>query len=93
MQPHNAKTGRIHSGVSLRCANLSKVAKLIAVEALQVLFLEEDIDTLLDVAYLRGKTMLDLLDSLGHKLSMLHGLARLHDTNNGRLKKALVMNC
>jgi hypothetical protein len=33
-----------------RCANLSKVAELVAIEALEVLLLEEDVDALLDVA-------------------------------------------
>jgi hypothetical protein len=84
--PRNAKTGRMHRGVGV----LSKVAELVAIEALEVLLLKEDVDALLDIADLGREAGLDLLNGLGDKLGVLHGLARLHDADDSRLKGLLV---
>jgi hypothetical protein len=71
---------------------LSKVSELVAVQALEVFLLEENVNAFLDVADLRREAGLDLLDRLGHKLGVLHSLARLHDTNDGRLEIMLALH-
>lgn len=79
----------MHSNVSDR-NDLSKVTELVTVKTLKVFLLEKDVDALLDVTDLRGEARLDLLNGLGHQLSVFHGLAGLHDTNNGGLRIKLV---
>ena len=71
--------------MSLFVTRLSQVTKLVTFQALEVLLLQEDVDTFLDVRDLGHKAVLDLRDDFGHQLCVLHRLARLHDADNGRL--------
>lgn len=65
--------------------SLCQIAKLVTLKALEILLLKKNVDALLDVTDLGGETGLDLLDSLGHELRVLHCLSRLHDSNDSRL--------
>jgi hypothetical protein len=84
----------MHSGVSFlfMIRSLRQVAKLVAVQTLQVLLFEEDVDTLLDITDFGREAGLDLRDGLRHKHGMLHRLAGLHDADNGRLRNGLALN-
>jgi len=75
--------------------SLGKVAQLIIVLSLQVLFLDEHFDALLDVANFWSKSILDEVDSFQNEILVLQFLSALHDTNNSRLNKqlAVVLNC
>jgi hypothetical protein len=64
---------------------LSKVAQLIVLETLQVLLLQENVDTFLDVGDLGYESRPDLVDGLADQERVLHLLASLHDTDNSRL--------
>ena len=64
---------------------LGKVTKLITIDALKVLFLDQLINRFLDVGYLGGKAGFDLIDGLLYELDVLHFLSRFHDTHNSRL--------
>ena len=67
--------------------HLSKIAKLIILEALKILLLEQNVDALLDIRHLWAEAGFDLGDGLADELVVLHLLARLHDADDGGLNK------
>jgi hypothetical protein len=71
---------------------LSQVTELVTFQTLEVLLLQEDVDTLLDVWNLGHESILDLRDNFGDQLCVLHRLARLHNTDNSGLL-ALLAYC
>lgn len=64
---------------------LGEVAEFVVVQTLQILLLQQDVDTLLDVRDLRNEAGTDLADGFADKLSVLHLLPGLHDADNSRL--------
>jgi hypothetical protein len=66
---------------------LSEVSELVVVEALEVLFLEEDLDALLDVGDLGDEARFDLVDGVADEEAVLHLLASLHDADDGGLEE------
>lgn len=66
---------------------LRDVRYFIAIQTLDIFFLHQAFDILLNVGDFWWESSADLLDDFLYKLDMLHALAGLHDTHNGRLKK------
>lgn len=64
---------------------LRQITELIVLQALEVLLVEQNLDTLLDIGNLGHKTGPDLVNGFGNELLVLHLLAGLHDADNGRL--------
>lgn len=66
---------------------LRDVRYFIAIQTLDVFFLHQAFDILLNVRDFGWEPSADLLDDFLYKLDMLHALAGLHDTHNSRLEK------
>ena len=86
--PRGLHTGQssVTVGVVLKSSQLGKVSNLVIVEAFQVFLFQQDLDALLDVGNLGCEPGTNLVDAFAHKVRVLHLLAGLHDSYNGRLE-------
>lgn len=72
----------------VRVARLSNVGDLVAIQSLDVVFLHQGLDVLLDIGDLGRESGFNLLDHLLDQLDVLHFLSGFHDADDGGLKMA-----
>lgn len=63
----------------------SQITQFLPFETLEVFFVDELIDRLLDVGDLGREARFDLRNRFLHELDVLHFLAGFHDADDGRL--------
>ena len=85
IRSHNASDCRLPI-VPYEVARSSQVRVLIGLDTLEILFLNQLIDRLLDIRDFRREARFDLVDGFLHELHVLHLLAGLHDADDGRLR-------
>ena len=72
-------------GRSTKTRRLCDVRQLVVLQALDVIFLHEGIDILLDIGNLGWEAMFDLGDDFFDEVDVLELLAALHDADNDGL--------
>ena len=73
--------------VNLPCRmTLRNVGKFVVIKTLDVVFLHQRIDVLLDISNLGREAVADLVDHLFDQVNVLELLAALHDTHDDSLE-------